>query len=31
VLAGWEQAMEQPDSLSWLRARLSAEGVRASS
>ena len=31
VLAGWEQAMEQPDSLSWLRARLSAEGVTASS
>jgi len=30
VLAGWEQAMEQPDSLSWLRARLSAEGVKAS-
>jgi hypothetical protein len=31
LLAGWEQAMEQPDSLSWLRARLSAEGVTASS
>jgi hypothetical protein len=31
VLAGWEQAMEHPDSLSWLRARLSAEGVTASS
>jgi hypothetical protein len=31
VLAGWERAMEQPDSLSWLRARLSAEGVTASS
>ena len=31
VLAGWEDAMGQPDSLSWLRARLSAEGVTASS
>jgi len=31
LLAGWEHAMEQPDSLSWLRARLSAEGVTASS
>jgi hypothetical protein len=31
VLAGWEGAMDQPDSLAWLRARLSAEGVRASS
>jgi hypothetical protein len=31
VLAGWDQAMDQPDSLSWLRARLSAEGVTASS
>jgi len=27
VLAGWEQAMDQPDSLAWLRARLSDEGV----
>jgi len=31
VLAGWEQAMDQADSLAWLRARLSAEGVRVSS
>ena len=31
VLAGWEQAMERADSLSWLRGRLSAEGVSASS
>jgi hypothetical protein len=31
VLAGWEQAMEQPDSLAWLKARLSAEGVTGSS
>ena len=31
VLAGWEDAMSRPDSLSWLRARLSAEGVTASS
>ena len=31
VLAGWEQAMGQADSLAWLRARLSAEGVKASS
>ena len=31
VLAGWEQAMEQADSLAWLRARLSAEGVAVSS
>jgi len=30
VLAGWEQAMDQADSLAWLRARLSAEGVRVS-
>jgi hypothetical protein len=31
VLAGWEQAMDQPDSLAWLRSRLSAEGVSVSS
>ena len=31
VLAGWEQAMDQPDSLAWLRARLSAEGVKVPS
>ena len=31
LLAGWEQAMDQADSLAWLRARLSAEGVRVSS
>jgi hypothetical protein len=31
VLAGWEQAMDRPDSLAWLRARLSAEGVAVSS
>ena len=29
VLAGWQDAMNQPDSMSWLRARLSAEGVTA--
>ena len=31
VLAGWEQAMDQADSLAWLRGRLSAEGGTASS
>ena len=31
VLAGWEQAMGQADSLAWLRGRLSAEGGTASS
>lgn len=29
VLAGWEDAMSQPDSLSWLRTRLTTEGVTA--
>jgi len=27
VLAGWQEAMGQPDSLSWLRSRLSEQGV----
>jgi hypothetical protein len=31
VLAGWEDAMGQAGSLAWLRERLSAEGVTASS
>lgn len=29
VLAGWEEAMNQPDSLPWLRDRLKTEGVTA--
>jgi hypothetical protein len=31
VLAGWEEAMDRPDSLAWLRERLKAEGVTAGS
>ena len=27
VLAGWQEAMAQPDSVSWLAGRLRAEGV----
>ena len=27
LLAGWEDAMVKPDSLSWVRARVAAQGV----